>query len=115
MVIDNTSTNPVKYVDSNLYVSGKGPTRWFASTTSAHQETWGPAVYGLNRGPITSKENPEPAPVGVTYVRCQSTDEGALMVVNSDPVGDKQVNIDVVKAAGVPDIAAGEYVKVKTI
>jgi hypothetical protein len=57
MVIDNTSTNPVKYVDSNLYVSGKGPTRWFASTTSAHQETWGPAVYGLNRNYKAKEDN----------------------------------------------------------
>ena len=69
----------------------------------------------MNRGPIASKENPEPAPVGVTYVRCQSTDEGALMVVNGEPLSEKQVNIDVVKAAGVPDITAGEYVKEKAI
>ena len=79
MVIDNTSTNPVKYVDSNLYVSGKGPTRWFASTTSAHQETWGPAVYGLNRGPIEKKEEPEEPGQPVS-----DADEIAAVIAASD-------------------------------
>lgn len=116
MVIDNTSTNPIKYVDSTLYVSGKGPNRWVAPVTIAHQELWGPAVHGMNRGPITSEEKPEPAPVGVTYVKCQSTDEGALLVIADgvEPVG-KQISISTVTATGLTDVAVGDYVKVVVI
>lgn len=111
MTYDNNSTDTVKYVESNLYVSGKGPTRWFASTTAAHKEMWGPAVFGMNR---VAKEETEPEPpVGVTYEKCTSTDEGALLVVLSGAVGN-QINIADVQPS-IPDIKAGDYVKPVTI
>lgn len=109
MTYDKNSTDTVKYVESNLYVSGKGPTRWFASTTAAHKEMWGPAVFGMNR---VAKEEAEPEPpVGVSYVKCTSADEGALLVIadGTEPVG-KQINIGTVKPS-VPDIEVGQYVK----
>lgn len=107
MTYDNNSTDTVKYVESNLYVSGKGPTRWFASTTAAHKEMWGPAVFGMNRV-VKEETEPEP-PVGVTYEKCTSTDEGALLVVLSGAVGN-QINITEVQPS-IPDIKVGDYVK----
>lgn len=113
MIYDNNSTDTVKYVESNLYVSGKGPTRWFASTTAAHKEMWGPAVFGMNR--VIKEESESEPPVGVTYEKCTSADEGALMVIadGTEPVG-KQINISTVKPS-VPDIEVGQYVKPVTI
>ena len=78
MVIDNNSTDPVKYVDTTLFVHGKGPDRWIAPVTIAHQEMHGPAAYGLNR--TLPEPEPEPEPT-ISYVRCESVDEGALQVI----------------------------------
>jgi hypothetical protein len=111
MVIDNNSTNPVKYVDSSLYVSGKGPNRWFAPTTIAHQEMWGPAAYGLNRS--FSAAEPTPEPTIVQYEICESTDQGALQVVSDemDPVPAGKIKISVVKAGGLTNVKVGDYVR----
>lgn len=59
MTIDNNSTNTIRYVDSNTVRVGQGPEAWQSTTITAHQELWGPAVYGMNRGPIEKKEEPE--------------------------------------------------------
>lgn len=113
MVIDNTSTNPVKYVESNLYVSGKGPTRWFASTTAAHQELWGSAVFGLNRSYATKDNSTTEITSAAVYERSTSGDTGALQVIaNTGNPTSSQVKLEDVQAS-IPDIAVGDYVKVK--
>ena len=116
MHYDQNSVNPVNYVESNTVRFGKGPEAWQSTTSVAHQELWGAAVYGLNRGPIEKKEGTDPEPpVGVTYEKCTSADAGALMVIADgvDPVG-AQINIGTVKPS-VPDIEVGQYVKPVTI
>ena len=109
MVIDNNSTNPVKYVDSTLFVSGKGPKRWFAPITIAHQEMWGPAAYGLNRNLPAAEPTPEPI---VQYEKCTSSDTGALLVIaDGVEIHGNQINIGTVKAGGLTDVEIGDYVR----
>lgn len=109
MTIDNNSTNTIRYVDSNTVRVGQGPEAWQSTTITAHQETWGASVFGMNRGPLTKAE-PKPEPTIVQYEKCTSSDEGALLVVLSGATG-KQINIDDVKAGGLTDVAAGDYVR----
>ena len=113
MRYDKDSVQPPVYVDPNIVVMGKGPTRWVASTCPVHGEMFGAATYGALRNLELSGSEPSPEPTIVQYEKCESTDQGALQVVGDEmePVPAGKIKISVVKAGGLTDVVVGDYVR----
>ena len=112
MRYDKDSVQPPVYVDPNIVIEGKGPTRWVASTCPVHGEMFGAATYGALRNLTISGSEPAPEPTIVQYEKCTSSDTGALLVIaDGVEVHGAQINIGTVKAGGLTEVKIGDYVR----
>jgi len=95
MRYDKDSVQPPVYVDPNIVIEGKGPTRWVASTCPVHGEMFGAATYGALRSFELSKEPEEPGqPV--------SDVEELLAVIAASDKSSVQLTNDLVLTSTLP-------------